>query len=151
MTGDVRRVVAGRAIRGFADGFVSVLLAQYLTNLGFTPTQVGAIVTATVEQDKNARLLNLYWGFLDWVIENSDLTTDKRSLSNEILMSLGYHESYTVLMGGGVHAYPRSISEMDKDTFEKFANKAFDWVYGEIGRDVEDYKRAMAEKAGGRR
>lgn len=48
MTGDVRRVVAGRAIRGFADGFVSVLLAQYLTNLGFTPTQVGAIVTATL-------------------------------------------------------------------------------------------------------
>jgi len=48
MTTDVRRVVAGRAIRGFADGFVSVLLAQYLTNLGFTPTQVGAVVTATL-------------------------------------------------------------------------------------------------------
>jgi MFS family permease len=45
---DVSRVVAGRAIRGFADGFVSVLLAQYLTGLGFSPLEVGAIVTGTL-------------------------------------------------------------------------------------------------------
>jgi len=45
---DVRRIVTGRAVRGFADGFVSVLLAQYLTNLGFSPVQVGAIVTGTL-------------------------------------------------------------------------------------------------------
>ena len=35
-------------MRGFADGFVSVLLAQYLTGLGFSPVQVGAIVTGTL-------------------------------------------------------------------------------------------------------
>jgi MFS family permease len=40
--------VTGRAIRGFADGFVSVLLAQYLTGLGFSPVEVGAIVTGTL-------------------------------------------------------------------------------------------------------
>ena len=45
---DVSRIVWGRGIRGFADGFVSVLLAQYLTGLGFTPVQVGAIVTGTL-------------------------------------------------------------------------------------------------------
>ncbi len=45
---DVRRIVSGRAVRGFADGFVSVLLAQYLTGLGFSPVQVGAIVTGTL-------------------------------------------------------------------------------------------------------
>ena len=48
MPPDVRRVVSGRAIRGFADGFVSVLLAQYLTGLGFSPVEVGAIVTGTL-------------------------------------------------------------------------------------------------------
>ena len=37
-----------RALRGFADGLVSVLLAGYLTRLGFTPLQVGAIVTGTL-------------------------------------------------------------------------------------------------------
>jgi MFS family permease len=45
---DVTRIVWGRGIRGFADGFVSVLLAQYLTGLGFSPVQVGAVVTGTL-------------------------------------------------------------------------------------------------------
>lgn len=45
---DVHRVVIGRVIRGFADGFVSVLLAQYLIDLGFSPLRVGAIVTGTL-------------------------------------------------------------------------------------------------------
>ncbi len=45
---DVARIVSGRAVRGFADGFVSVLLAQYLTGLGFSPVEVGAIVTGTL-------------------------------------------------------------------------------------------------------
>ncbi len=42
------RLIAARALRGFADGFASVLLAVYLTALGMTPTQVGALVTATL-------------------------------------------------------------------------------------------------------
>ena len=46
--GDVSRIVWGRTIRGFADGFVSVPLAQYLTGLGFSPVEVGAIVTGTL-------------------------------------------------------------------------------------------------------
>jgi predicted MFS family arabinose efflux permease len=45
---DARRVVVGRALRGFVDGIVSVLLAQYLTDLGFSPVEVGAIVTGTL-------------------------------------------------------------------------------------------------------
>ena len=38
---DARILVAARALRGFADGAVSVLLAGYLGALGFTPFQVG--------------------------------------------------------------------------------------------------------------
>jgi MFS family permease len=45
---DVRRIVWGRGIRGLADGFISVLLAQYLIGLGYSPVQVGAIVTGTL-------------------------------------------------------------------------------------------------------
>lgn len=41
-------VVVARTLRGFADGFVSVLLAQYLVGLGLSPFEVGAIVTATL-------------------------------------------------------------------------------------------------------
>ena len=47
-TGAVGRILTSRGIRGFADGFVSVLLAQYLDALGFSPFEVGAIVTGTL-------------------------------------------------------------------------------------------------------
>lgn len=47
-TADARRLLITRAARGFADGIASVLLASYLTRLGFTPVQVGAIVAATL-------------------------------------------------------------------------------------------------------
>ncbi len=57
---DVGRIVAGRTIRGFADGFVSVLLAQYLTGLGFSPVEVGAIVTGTLI---GSAVLTLGFGF----------------------------------------------------------------------------------------
>src|SRR5438552_16215104 len=46
--GDASRILLARALRGFADGLVSVLLAGYLTRLGFTPLEVGAIVTGTL-------------------------------------------------------------------------------------------------------
>jgi MFS family permease len=45
---DARKLLLTRAIRGLADGLVSVALAAYLTDLGFTPFQVGAIVTGTL-------------------------------------------------------------------------------------------------------
>jgi MFS family permease len=45
---DARRVVLVRTLRGFADGFVSVLLAHYLVSLGFSPFRVGVVITGTL-------------------------------------------------------------------------------------------------------
>jgi len=45
---DARKLLLTRGIRGLADGVVSVALATYLTHLGFSPFQVGAIVTGTL-------------------------------------------------------------------------------------------------------
>ncbi len=47
-TSDARRLVAARALRGFADGLVSVLLASHLAAIGLSAAQVGAVVTATL-------------------------------------------------------------------------------------------------------
>jgi MFS family permease len=58
---DVRRLIAARGLRGFADGAVSVLLAGYLTDLGFTPFRVGATITATLV---GSALLTLAVGLL---------------------------------------------------------------------------------------
>ena len=44
----LRGLLVARGLRAFGDGFVSVLLPVYLLGLGFTPFQVGAIVTATL-------------------------------------------------------------------------------------------------------
>jgi MFS family permease len=45
---DARKLLVTRGIRGLADGIVSIALAAYLTDLGFGPLQVGAIVTGTL-------------------------------------------------------------------------------------------------------
>jgi len=45
---DARKLLVTRGIRGLADGVVSVALATYLTHLGFSPFEVGAIVTGTL-------------------------------------------------------------------------------------------------------
>jgi len=45
---DALRLIGTRAARGFADGIASVLLASYLSRLGFTPVEIGAIATATL-------------------------------------------------------------------------------------------------------
>jgi len=47
-SGDAPRLVCARALRGFADGVVSVVLPAYLTALGFSPLEIGAIATATL-------------------------------------------------------------------------------------------------------
>lgn len=44
----VSPILWARGLRGFADGLVSVLLAGFLTRLGFSPLQVGAVVTGTL-------------------------------------------------------------------------------------------------------
>jgi MFS family permease len=47
-TADSRRILATRALRGFGDGLVSVLLPSYLLALEFSAAQVGAIVFGTL-------------------------------------------------------------------------------------------------------
>ena len=43
-----QRILLTRALRGFADGLVSVLLAGHLARLGFSSLQIGAIVAGTL-------------------------------------------------------------------------------------------------------
>jgi MFS family permease len=47
-TADSRRILATRALRGFGDGLVSVLLPSYLLAVGFSAARVGAIVFGTL-------------------------------------------------------------------------------------------------------
>jgi len=48
MSPNIRRLLAVRGVRAFADGYVSLLLPVYLISLGLTPLEVGVIATATL-------------------------------------------------------------------------------------------------------
>ena len=60
MDAATRGLIVARALRGFADGFASVLLARYLVALGFSGVQVGIIVTSTL---LGSAVLTLLAGF----------------------------------------------------------------------------------------
>jgi MFS family permease len=45
---DVFYLYAARATRGFGDGFAAIILPAYLTELGFTPFQIGVVATAAL-------------------------------------------------------------------------------------------------------
>jgi hypothetical protein len=45
---DRSRVLAGRSLRAFADGYVAILLPVYLSLLGFEAFAVGAVSTAAL-------------------------------------------------------------------------------------------------------
>jgi MFS family permease len=57
-------IFAARALRGFADGFVAVLLPVYLLALGLGGVAVGAIATATLLGSALATLAVGAWGHL---------------------------------------------------------------------------------------
>src|SRR5689334_7545163 len=56
---DARRVIVAKGLRAMADGFVSILLPAYLLALGYSPLQIGAIMTATL---LGSALLTLFAG-----------------------------------------------------------------------------------------
>jgi MFS family permease len=58
----VAPLFAARALRGFADGFVAVLLPVYLLALGFGGVEVGAVATATLFGSAFATLALGVWG-----------------------------------------------------------------------------------------
>jgi MFS family permease len=63
---ETRPIVVARAARGIADGFVSVLLAQYLTDLGFSGLRIGVLVAATLIGSAALTLyVGLRWSHID--------------------------------------------------------------------------------------
>jgi MFS family permease len=61
-TADARLLLTARSLRGFADGAVSVLLASYLSTIGFSPFEIGAIITGTLLGSAVLTLVAGLWG-----------------------------------------------------------------------------------------
>jgi predicted MFS family arabinose efflux permease len=58
----IRRVLAARALRSFADGFIAVVLPAYLLALGLGQLEVGVVSTATLLGSAFATLAVGRWG-----------------------------------------------------------------------------------------
>lgn len=58
----VGRILAGRALRSFADGFIAVVLPAYLLALGLGQLEVGVVSTATLLGSALATLAVGRWG-----------------------------------------------------------------------------------------
>jgi MFS family permease len=61
-TADARLLLFARSLRGFADGAVSVILASYLSTIGFSPFEIGAVVTGTLLGSAALTLFAGLWG-----------------------------------------------------------------------------------------
>lgn len=109
---------------------------------------LGSEVEAVVSQNKSNPQLQLYWGFLKFVVDGTGRHGNARALSNSLLTALGYVESFTALMGGGTHTHPMSLAEMDAPDFNIYCEKAFAVIWEEFGVDVEQYKEHQRQKAG---
>jgi MFS family permease len=60
---NVNSILIAKGLRGFGDGFISLLLPAYLLELGFTPLQVGVIATTTL---LGSGILTLAVGLQAW-------------------------------------------------------------------------------------
>ena len=58
----MRRILVGRSLRGFADGFIAVVLPAYLLSLGHGVLEVGIISTATLLGSALTTLAVGRWG-----------------------------------------------------------------------------------------
>jgi len=59
---EARRLIAGRAIRAFVDGFIAILLPVYLVALGYDTIRVGLLSTATLLGSALTTLAVGKWG-----------------------------------------------------------------------------------------
>jgi MFS family permease len=60
---EARLLLAGRAVRAFADGYVAILLPAYLLALGFGQDDIGMLSTATLLGSALATLSLGRWGY----------------------------------------------------------------------------------------
>src|ERR1700693_3128473 len=58
---DILLLYIARGVRGFADGFVLIILPAYLTAIGFSPGQIGIVASASL---LGTALLTLAVGFI---------------------------------------------------------------------------------------
>jgi hypothetical protein len=91
----LRLLLGARGLRGFGDGFVAVLLPVYLTALGFSPLEVGALAGTALF---GSALLTLAVGFLGVRYDHRLLLISSAGLMTATGVALSIVDSYALLL-----------------------------------------------------
>jgi len=113
-------LLGARGLRGFGDGFVAVLLPVYLTALGFSPLEVGALAGTALF---GSALLTLTVGFLGVRYDHRLLLISSAGLMTATGVALSIVDSYALLLvvafvgsvnpsGGSACPYQKSNSNI---------------------------------------
>src|SRR3984893_5539212 len=141
MSNPLRLLLGARGLRNFGDGFVAVLLPVYLTALGFSPLEVGALAGTALF---GSALVSLTCGFFGvryvhrlWLISSAGLMTATG-------FALSIFDSYALLLvvafigsvnpsGGNASSFvPVEHAVLTRETADVERTKAFA-RYGLVG------------------
>lgn len=100
----------------------------------------GTLLTCRLTQEKNPKLLGLYWHVLKEVQPNTHYP-DSQSLHTALCMETGRWKIWTYHRDGSQTRVPVGISDMSQPEFSAYVTEAFDLIYKEWGIDVEIYRR----------
>jgi MFS family permease len=95
MSSPLRLLLGARGLRDFGDGFVAVLLPVYLTALGFSPLEVGALAGTALF---GSALLTLTVGFLGVRYDHRLLLISAAGLMTATGVALSIVDSYALLL-----------------------------------------------------
>src|SRR3984893_8677524 len=134
MISPLRLLLGARGLRGFGDGFVAVLLPVYLTALGFSPLEVGALAGTALF---GSALLTLTVGFLGVRYDHRLLLISSAGLMTATGIALSIVDSYALLLvvafvgsvnpsGGSASSFvPVEHAVLTRETADAERTKAF--------------------------
>src|SRR3984893_15929634 len=134
MSSPLRLLLGARGLRVFGDGFVAVLLPVYLTALGFSPLEVGALAGTALF---GSALLTLAVGFLGVRHDHRRLLISSAGLMTATGVALSIVDSYALLLvvafvgsvnpsGGSASSFvPVEHAVLTRETADAERTKAF--------------------------
>jgi MFS family permease len=134
MSSPLRLLLGARGLRDFGDGFVAVLLPVYLTALGFSPLEVGALAGTALF---GSALLTLTVGFLGVRYDHRLLLISAAGLMTATGVALSIVDSYALLLvvafvgsvnpsGGSASSFvPVEHAVLTRETADAERTKAF--------------------------
>jgi len=100
--------------------------------------KIGRRVEASLSDPRSMQQERLLWRILGIVVGNQDVYPTAQALMTALKIALAHVDS-VMLIGGGVHVEPRSLTDFDSDEFNRFFDEALRVIATEVipGLDID--------------